>query len=95
MKSGEEANAYNQHALRTLGEQLSDDFDAEMYYAHTVGIFVNENLKPQKVVLRAYGVHADIDLTDLPIGSYRLAAREESIAGNKIFSNWVEFTVIK
>ena len=41
------------------------------------------------------GAHADIDLTDLPIGSYRLAAREESIAGNKIFSNWVEFTVIK
>ena len=36
------------------------DFDAEEYYANTVGIFVNEELKPQKVVLRVYGVHVVI-----------------------------------
>ena len=45
---------------------VPDDFDAEMYYAHTVGIFVNENLKPQKVVLRAYGVHVDY-MRSLPL----------------------------
>lgn len=34
-----------------------NDFDAEEYYAHTVGIFVNDKLKPQKVVVRVFGVH--------------------------------------
>ena len=35
---------------------LPENFDASDYYAHTVGIFVNENLKPQRVVLRTFGV---------------------------------------
>ena len=42
----------------TIGTEtfvLPDDFDAEEYYANTVGIFVNENQKPQKVVVRAFG----------------------------------------
>ncbi len=38
---------------------LPEDFDASDYYAHTVGIFVNEALKPQRVVLRTYGVSAE------------------------------------
>ena len=38
---------------------LPEDFDAGEYYAHTVGIFVNESLKPQRVVLRTYGVSTE------------------------------------
>ena len=47
---------------RTLGMEITGenfslpkDFDAEEYYAHTVGIYVNANLKPQKVRIRVYG----------------------------------------
>lgn len=36
-----------------------DDFDAEEYYLNTIGIYVNENLKPQKVLIRAYGIHVE------------------------------------
>ena len=60
---------------RTLEMELTDeafvvptDFDAEEYYANTVGIFVNEDLKPQKVVLRVYGVHVEY-LRSLPLHS--------------------------
>lgn len=35
---------------------LPDDFDANDYYSCTVGIFVNESLTPQRVVLRTFGV---------------------------------------
>lgn len=45
---------------------VPDDFDAEKYYANTVGIYVNENLKPQEVILRAYGVHVDY-MRSLPL----------------------------
>lgn len=38
---------------------VPEDFDAEEYYANTVGIFVNEKLKPQKVVIRAYGIQVE------------------------------------
>ena len=38
---------------------LPEDFDASEYYANTVGIFVNENLKPQRVVLRTFGVSTE------------------------------------
>ena len=38
---------------------LPEEFDASDYYAHTVGIFVNEELKPQRVVLRTYGVSTE------------------------------------
>ena len=34
---------------------LPDGFDARKYYAHTVGIYVNEELKPEKVRIRVYG----------------------------------------
>lgn len=51
---------------RTLKMELTvetfrypNNFDAEQYYSNTVGIFVNENLKPQKVVVRAYGIHVE------------------------------------
>lgn len=38
---------------------MPENFDAGEYYAHTVGIFVNEALKPQRVVLRTYGVSTE------------------------------------
>ena len=60
---------------RTLEMELTDetfvvptDFDAEEYYTNTVGIFVNEDLKPQKVVLRVYGVHVEY-IRSLPLHS--------------------------
>ena len=60
---------------RTLDMELTDDdftvpdnFDAEEYYAHTVGIFVNEKLKPQKVVLRVYGMQVEY-IRSLPLHS--------------------------
>ena len=47
---------------------LPKDFDAEKYYANTVGIFVNEDLKPTKVKIRAYGVQTEY-LRSLPLHS--------------------------
>lgn len=35
---------------------LPDDFDAAEYYSNTVGIYVNEKLKPQKIIIRVYGI---------------------------------------
>ena len=45
---------------------LPEDFDASDYYAHTVGIFVNEELKPQRVVLRTFGVSTEY-MRSLPL----------------------------
>ena len=60
---------------RTLEMELTDeafvvpkDFDAKEYYANTVGIFVNEDLKPQKVILRVYGLHVEY-MRSLPLHS--------------------------
>jgi hypothetical protein len=41
-------------------------FNAEKYYANTVGIYVNESLKPQKVRIRVYGRQVDY-LRTLPL----------------------------
>lgn len=41
-------------------------FDIEKYYANTVGIFVNHDLKPQKVRIRVYGKQVDY-LRTLPL----------------------------
>ena len=60
---------------RTINMEISDenftmpkDFYASEYYAHTVGIFVNDQLKPQKVVVRAYGLHVEY-MRSLPLHS--------------------------
>lgn len=45
---------------------MPEDFDAEEYYANTVGIFVNDKLKPQKVVIRAYGIQVEY-MRSLPL----------------------------
>jgi hypothetical protein len=41
-------------------------FDAEKYYANTVGIFVSEDLQPQKVRIRVYGKQVEY-LRTLPL----------------------------
>lgn len=58
---------------RTLEMNLSDisftlplNFNAEKYYAHSVGIYVNEELKPTKVKIRAYGKQIEY-LRSLPL----------------------------
>ena len=60
---------------RTLEMELTDcdftipeDFDAQKYYANTVGIYVNDKLKPQKVVIRAFGIQVEY-LRSLPLHS--------------------------
>ena len=45
--------------LTTVTFRYPDDFNAEEYYSNTVGIFVNDKLKPQKVLVRAFGVHVE------------------------------------
>lgn len=60
---------------RTINMEITDetftmpkDFYASEYYAHTVGIFVNNQLKPQKVVVRAFGLHVEY-MRSLPLHS--------------------------
>ena len=48
----------NLKVLNTIFE-LPADFDARRYYANVVGIFVNDDLPPQKVKIRVYGVQAE------------------------------------
>lgn len=45
--------------LTTVTFRYPDDFDAEEYYSNTVGIFVNDQLKPRKVLVRAFGIHVE------------------------------------
>ena len=58
---------------RTLEMNLSDisftlpqNFNAEKYYANSIGIYVNEELKPSKVKIRAYGKQIEY-LRSLPL----------------------------
>ena len=44
------------------------DFDVESYFAQSFGIMVDSNVKPEKVVLRAYGMEK-FYLRDLPLHS--------------------------
>ena len=60
---------------RTLEMNISDtpftlpkNFKAKKYYANTVGIYVNEELNPVKVKIRAYGVQIEY-LRSLPLHS--------------------------
>lgn len=45
---------------------MPEDFEAEEYYANTVGIFVNDKLNPKKVIIRAYGKQVEY-LRSLPL----------------------------
>ena len=48
--------------------KLPKNFNAKKYYANTVGIYVNEELNPVKVKIRAYGVQIEY-LRSLPLHS--------------------------
>lgn len=63
--------------------KLPKDFDAESYYQNTVGIYKNENLEPQKVCIRAYGLQANY-LRSLPLHHSQV----EIPTGNKDFSEF-------
>lgn len=45
---------------------VPEDFDAERYYAHSIGIYVRQGVQPEKVLLRAYGVNVNY-LRSLPL----------------------------
>lgn len=70
----QEQNAIHHLALdRIVDLHLTDNtftlpkrFNAEKYYANTVGIFVNEELQPQKVRIRVYGRQVEY-LRTLPL----------------------------
>lgn len=46
--------------------EIPSTFDAEHYYAHVIGIYVKDGLRPQRVVLRSYGINTDY-LRSLPL----------------------------
>ena len=72
----EEKGALRQFSLdRTLKMAMTekefeypDDFSPEYYYKYAVGIWVNEDLNPETVILRAYGQHSKY-LRTLPLHS--------------------------
>ena len=45
---------------------MPEDFNAEQYYAHSIGIYVRQGEEPQNVLLRAYGVNVNY-LRSLPL----------------------------
>ena len=45
---------------------VPEDFDAEQYYAHSIGIYVKQGEQPEKVLIRAYGVNVNY-LRSLPL----------------------------
>ena len=69
-----ELNAIRNIALDRLLEMtiteesfsFPENFNAEKYYENTVGIFVNDDLSPVKVKLKAYGYHIEY-LRSLPL----------------------------
>ena len=62
---------------------IPKSFNAEKYYANTVGIYVNEDLKPQKVRIRVYGKQVDY-LRTLPLHR----SQEEVLTKNGQFSEF-------
>ena len=53
-------------AITAQSFELPENFNAEKYYANSVGIYVNEELKPTKVKIRAYGKQIEY-LRSLPL----------------------------
>ena len=62
---------------------MPEDFDAEKYYAYSVGIFVNDELKPQKVRIRVYGKQVEY-LRTLPLHR----TQEEVLTKHEQFSEF-------
>ena len=53
-------------AITAQSFELPENFNAEKYYENTVGIFVNDDLSPVKVKLKAYGYQIEY-LRSLPL----------------------------
>ncbi|MBR5688496.1 MAG: WYL domain-containing protein [Prevotella sp.] len=62
---------------------IPKNFNAEKYYANSIGIFVNEELKPQKVRIRVYGKQVDY-LRTLPLHR----SQEEVLTKHEQFSEF-------
>ena len=63
--------------------EIPKKFDAEKYYANTVGIYVNDELKPQKVRIRVYGKQIEY-LRSLPLHR----TQEEVICKHELYSEF-------
>ena len=63
--------------------KLPKNFNAKKYYANTVGIYVNEELNPVKVKIRAYGVQIEY-LRSLPLHS----SQKESVSKHGEFCDF-------
>ena len=87
----QEQDAIRQLALdRIMEMEMTDDsyevpnsFDAEKYYANTIGVFVNEDMKPQKVRIRVYGKQVEY-LRTLPLHR----SQEEVLTKHEQFSEF-------
>ena len=64
---------------------LDADFDAEQYFTESFGIMVDTNIKPERIILRAYGLERYY-LRDLP-----LHPSQREIAAN---DEYVDFEII-
>ena len=62
---------------------IPENFDAEKYYTNSLGIFVDENLVPQKVRIRVYGNQVEY-LRTLPIHE----SQEEVVTKHNQFSEF-------
>ena len=87
----QEQDAIRQLALdRIMEMEMTDDsyevpnsFDAEKYYANTIGVFVNEDMNPQKVRIRVYGKQVEY-LRTLPLHR----SQEEVLTKHEQFSEF-------
>ena len=70
-------------AVTDVTFKMPKKFDAEEYYANTVGIFVNESLKPQIVRIRVYGDKVDY-VRSLPLHK----SQEEVLTKNGEYSEF-------
>lgn len=62
---------------------LPQEFNAEKYFSNSIGVYVNEDLTPQKVRIRAYGKQVDY-LRSLPLHR----SQEEVLTKHEQFSEF-------
>ena len=70
-------------AVTDVTFKMPKKFDAEDYYANTVGIYVSDDLKPQTVRIRVYGDKVDY-VRSLPLHK----SQEEVVTKNGEYSEF-------
>ena len=70
-------------AVTDVSFKMPKKFDAESYYANTVGIFVSEDMKPQTVLIRVYDDKVDY-VRSLPLHK----SQEEVMTKNGEYSEF-------